>query len=82
MNEHPGIIRLTVEEYEQCITSAVDYALEKIKKRVDTEAEKIKERKEKLRLALVAAGYPIPEGLSLDEWIPYIKERENHERTD
>ena len=77
MSEFPGIIRLTVEEYEQCVASAVDNALDKITKRVETEAENIKARKEKLRLALVAAGYPIPEGLSLDEWIPYIEGSDN-----
>ena len=77
MSEFPGIIRLTVEEYEQCVVSAVDNALDKITKRVETEAENIKARKEKLRLALVAAGYPIPEGLSLDEWIPYIEGSDN-----
>lgn len=77
MSEFPGIIRLTVEEYEQCVASAVDNALDKITKRVETEAENIKARKEKLRLALVAAGYHIPEGLSLDEWIPYIEGSDN-----
>ena len=77
MSEFPGIIRLTVEEYEQCVASAVDNALDKITKRVETEAENIKARKEKLSLALVAAGYPIPEGLSLDEWIPYIEGSDN-----
>ena len=77
MSEFPGIIRLTVEEYEQCVASAVDNALDKITKRVETEAENIKARKEKLRLALVAAGYPIPEGLSIDEWIPYIEGSDN-----
>lgn len=77
MSEFAGIIRLTVEEYEQCIASAVDHALERITKRVGTEAEAVKVRKEKLRLALVEAGYPIPEGLNLEEWIPYIKGSDN-----
>lgn len=73
MSEPAGIIRLTLEEYEQCIVSAVDLALDRITKRVDTETKAVKERKEKLRLTLVEAGYPIPEGLNLEEWIPYIE---------
>jgi hypothetical protein len=43
------------------------------------EARKIMERKERLRKALVNAGYDIPEGLTLEEWIPYIERGCGHE---
>ena len=37
------------------------------------EIDRIKESKEKLRIALVKEGFDIPEGLKLIEWIPYIE---------
>lgn len=74
MSEPTGIISLTVEEYQQSVAAAVDYALEKITRRVDIETRAVKARKENLRLALVEAGYQIPEGLNLEEWVPIIKE--------
>ena len=37
------------------------------------EFKRVMERKERLRKALVNAGYDIPEGLTLEEWIPYIE---------
>mgnify|MGYP003289066688 CR=1 FL=1 len=73
MRKAHGTIRLTVDEYEQRIASAVRYALDMHTENMDAKIEAIKERKEKLRLALVEAGYAIPAGLNLEEWIPMIK---------
>ena len=67
------VIHLTTEEYGQCIASAVRYALDKHTANMNAEIEAVKQRKEKLRLALVDAGYAIPAGLNFEEWIPYIK---------
>lgn len=36
--------------------------------------------KEELRIALNEAGFPIPEGLYLEEWLPIIKEVTAHDR--
>lgn len=36
--------------------------------------DRIKNEKEELRLALVEAGFPIPQGLRLGEWVQIIKD--------
>ena len=41
----------------------------------------LRQRKEKLRLALNEAGFSIPQGKTLEEWIPYIKEATVNEYT-
>lgn len=37
--------------------------------------EAVRQRKEKLRLALNEAGFSIPPGKTLEEWIPYIEKK-------
>lgn len=53
---------------------------------VDTigkETARISEEKRELRAALVEAGFAIPEGKRLGEWVKHIREGVNaHERTD
>lgn len=46
---------------------------EKFVCRMHEEGCRINASKESLRIALVAKGFDIPEGLKLSEWIPYIE---------
>lgn len=57
------------DEFECRLKEASDRLVEETKKKTN----EVKMRKEKLRVALVKAGYDIPEGLTLEEWIPYIE---------
>lgn len=69
MRQPNDIVCLTVAEFEKIL----DDALTKSSNKVIAGIERLKETKEKLRNALLNAGFEIPECLTLEEWIPIIE---------
>lgn len=62
-------VRLTLDE----LASVVRHELATSIEHINVEIERVKTSKERLHKALNDAGFNIPEGLTLDEWIPYIE---------
>lgn len=68
-------ILFTYEQLEKIVEDTVDQVLEKRFKEIRDQVDKIKLDKEILRQSLIKAGYAIPEGLNMSQWVPYIEGR-------
>lgn len=62
------------EKMTQIVEDAVECALKNQAEQVRNYIAILQMQIQELRQALNEAGYPIPPGLDLDKWIPYIRE--------